>query len=187
MDQFEIITRAQQDEPAAWEEIIQEHQQAVFRLAYLILGDSAEAEDMAQETFLRAWHSVARFDPTRPLRPWLLRIVVNLSRNRRRAAGRYWAALKRSAQKMPADDLLLEGTLDQQLQAQNLWQAIRSLKKRDQQVIYLRHFMQLPVAETAQALSVAPGTVKSRLKRALARLQSLIETEYPDLQETFSE
>lgn len=182
-----MIARARQDDTAAWEEIIREHQRAVFRLAYLILGDSAEAEDMAQETFVRAWRSLARFDSTRPLRPWLLRIVVNLSRNRQRSTGRYITALKRSAQTASPENYIVEGAFDRQEQAVRLWQAIRALKRTDQQVIYLRHFLDLSVAETAQALGVASGTVKSRLNRALGRLQIVIESAYPDLREAYLE
>ena len=74
---------------------MREHQQAVFRLAYLLLGDADEAEDVAQETFIRAYRALERFDASRPLRPWLLRIASNLASNQRRSIGRYFGALQR--------------------------------------------------------------------------------------------
>jgi RNA polymerase sigma-70 factor (ECF subfamily) len=99
----ELIRRAAHGDAAAWEPLVREHQQAVFRLAYLFLGDADDAQDIAQETFLRAWDHLKRFDSTRPLRPWLLSIAANLSRNRRRSAGRYFAALTRAFREQPKD------------------------------------------------------------------------------------
>ncbi len=64
-----------------------------------------------------------------------------------------------------------------------LWRAVRRLKETDQQVIYLRYFLELPVAEAAQVLEVAPGTVKSRLYRALKRLRAVVEGEFPMLRD----
>jgi RNA polymerase sigma-70 factor (ECF subfamily) len=61
-----------------------------------------------------------------------------------------------------------------------LWQAVRTLKQADQEVIYLRYFLELSEAELAQALGVAQGTVKSRLHRALSRLRAIIERDYLD-------
>ncbi|MEZ4737214.1 MAG: RNA polymerase sigma factor [Caldilineaceae bacterium] len=80
---------------ATWAALVQAHQAAVFRLAYLLLGDADEAEDVAQEAFIRAFYALARFDPARPLRPWLLQIARNLAYNRRRSLRRYLAALGR--------------------------------------------------------------------------------------------
>jgi RNA polymerase sigma-70 factor (ECF subfamily) len=76
-----------------------------------------------------------------------------------------------------------EGEVVEQHQAQALWRAVRRLETGDQEVIYLRYFLELPVEETAAVLQVAPGTVKSRLHRALHRLRAVIETEFPQLRE----
>jgi RNA polymerase sigma-70 factor (ECF subfamily) len=160
-----------------------EHQEAVFRLAYLLLGDPDEAEDVAQETFLRAWKHLKRFDPTRPLRPWLLSIASNLASNRRRSAGRYVAALMRAFRSEPVSSHSLEEKSTQRLQASDLWKAVQSLSMSDQQVIYLRYFLDLSVVETAQVLAVAEGTVKSRLSRALERLRGIIQQDFSVLLE----
>ncbi len=187
MLEIDAVTRAQQGEAAGWEVIVETHQAAVFRLAYLLLGDAADAEDAAQETFVRAYHALARFEAGRPLRPWLLRIAANLARNRRRALGRYLGALQRAFAAEPehARPPLVEQLSAQQAEAQALWQAVRRLAPADQQVLYLRFFLELPEAEMAAALGVAPGTVKSRLHRSLKRLRAVIESDYPDLREKF--
>ena len=67
-----------------------------------------------------------------------------------------------------------------------MWSAVRRLDYADQQVIYLRYFLELPVEETAQVLEVAAGTVKSRSSRALQRLRQVIHQDFPDLWETYA-
>ena len=91
-----LVARARAGDADAWEALVGGYQAPVFRLAYLILGDAADAEDVAQEAFVRAYLALARFDAARPLRPWLLSITANLARNRRRSLGRYWAAMQRA-------------------------------------------------------------------------------------------
>ena len=77
MEQIELIQKAQRGDNAAWEHIVRSHQEAVFRLAYLYTGDEADAGDVAQETFIRAYKALERFDTTRKLKPWLLSIAAN--------------------------------------------------------------------------------------------------------------
>ncbi|WKZ47653.1 MAG: RNA polymerase sigma factor [Anaerolineales bacterium] len=180
MDEPTLIRRAANGDAAAWEPLVQAHQQAVFRLAYLLLGDADDAEDIAQETFLRAWNHLKRFDATRPLRPWLLSIASNLSRNRRRSAGRYLAALTRAFREQPKETPLDEASA-QNTEANELWRAVQRLEMSDQQIIYLRYFLELSVVETAETLQVAEGTVKSRLSRALEKLRTVIHHDFPVL------
>lgn len=180
MDEPALIQRAAQGDMKAWESLMLAHQEAVFRLAYLLLGDPDEAEDVAQETFLRAWRNLGRFDASRPLSPWLLRIAVNLARNQRRSAGRYLAALIRNLQGEPPS-LTNEEKSAQRIEAQQLWQAVQRLQLPDRQIVYLRYFLNLSVAETAETLQVAEGTVKSRLNRALNRMRMVIQREFPEI------
>lgn len=185
MSEVNLIDQARRGDQAAWSTLVARHQEAVFRLAYLLLDDPDEANDAAQEAFIRAFQALDRFDSDRSLRPWLLSIVANQARNRRRAMGRYLAALKRVFQSEGAA-LITPGPGDQQQQqweARTLWQAIRRLKADDQEIIYLRYFLNLSVVETAEAVEIAPGTVKSRLSRALQRLQTVIDEQFPALRE----
>jgi RNA polymerase sigma-70 factor (ECF subfamily) len=182
LDKSTLIRRSVNGDLAAWEPLVRAHQEAVFRFAYLLLGDPDDAEDVAQETFLRAWKYLKRFDTARPLRPWLLSIASNLSSNWRRAAGRYMSALTQAFRNEPVPDTIEEKNT-QRLQADELWKAVQSLSKTDQQVVYLRYFLELPVAETAEVLQVAEGTVKSRLSRALKKLRTIIREDFPVLSE----
>ena len=182
----DLIRSARSGDFAAWETILNDHYEPVFRLAYLIVGDSADADDVAQEAFIRAHRYFRRYDSTRPLRPWLLSIAANLARNRLRSLGRYGGALQRLfRQNETIRKPDVESRASGRIESQRLWQAIRQLTEEDQSVIYLRYFLDLPVAETAQALEIAPGTVKSRLSRALDRLRAVIREQYPDLQTEF--
>lgn len=161
----------------------------MFRFAYLHLGNAEDAEDIAQETFLRAFRSLDRFDVSRSLRPWLLSIAANLARNRRRSLARYWAALTRLiplAPQLSTTDPASgpAGSRDAYvLHAQALWQEVQKLDETDREVIYLRYFLELSTEETAMALGVVEGTVKSRAHRARARLRKILEEEYPALRE----
>lgn len=174
MNEAEQITTARQGNTAAWETLVSSHQEPVFRLAYLLLGDPDDAQDVAQETFIRAYHALPRFDTSLPLRPWLLRIASNLAKNRRRSLGRFFAALTRFAREAEADPPPREDT-------DLLWQAIRQLDLAHQRVLYLRYFLEMPESEIAQTLQIPPGTVKSRLHRALDHLRAIIDRHFPDL------
>ena len=183
MDESTLVRHAANGDAAAWEPLVLAHQEAVFRLSYLLLGDPDDADDVAQETFLRAWRHLKRFDVTRPLRPWLLSIASNLASNRRRSAGRYVSALMRAFHSEPAPSATIEEKSTQQMEAGDLWKAVQQLNVPDQQIVYLRYFLELSVAETAQALNVPDGTVKSRLSRALERLRGIIQQDFPVLAE----
>jgi RNA polymerase sigma-70 factor (ECF subfamily) len=184
MKQTELITRARQGDGAAWAELIGEYQEAVFRLAYLLTGEADEAEDVAQEALIRAYYALDQFDQNRALRPWLLRITANTAHNRRRAVGRYLTVLRRW---FLADPDALTTTVPDSAtahwEAHTLWQAVRKLSKTDQEIIYLRYFLELSVEETADALEIPTGTVKSRLSRAMGRLRTVVERDFPALAE----
>ena len=183
MDESTLVRHAANGDATAWEPLVLAHQEAVFRLSYLLLGDPDDADDVAQETFLRAWNHLKRFDLTRPLRPWLLSIASNLASNRRRSAGRYFAALTRAFRNEPAAFTSTEEKSARHMEASDLWKAVQTLSVSDQQIIYLRYFLDLPVTEAAEVLQVAEGTVKSRLSRALERLRQIIKQDFPVLAE----
>jgi RNA polymerase sigma-70 factor (ECF subfamily) len=175
------IRLARQGDQAAWEALMRAHQEPVFRLAYLLLGDPDEAEDIAQETFLRVYKALGHFDTDRPLLPWLLRIASNLAHNRHRSIGRYLAALTRFAQREP--EKISPTTIQPDDDSQLLWQAVKKMTMPFQEVIYLRYFLDMPESEMAETLDIPAGTVKSRLHRALSKLRGIIERDYPELKE----
>ncbi len=181
-DEAVWIAQARAGSEQAWRHLVRAHQEAAFRLAYLLLRDAAAAEDVAQEAFVRAYLSLARFDETRPFRPWLLQITRNLARNYRRSLRRYlhhlthWYTMAReTAVTLPSQN--------QETNAQLLGQAVQKLPAKGQEIVYLRYFLELSEAETAVILNIPVGTVKSRLSRALRQLRGVIERDFPELRE----
>jgi RNA polymerase sigma-70 factor (ECF subfamily) len=146
--------------------LIARHQQVAFRTAYAVCGDAAEAEDATQEAFVKAYRALWRFRRGAPWRPWLLRIVANEARNRRRAAGRREHLAAQAAAALRAGP----GTTPEYTAAE-LTAALDRLEAPHREVVLLRHVLELSEAETAAALGCRPGTVKSRLSRGLARLR----------------
>jgi len=179
----DLIVRAQAGDHAAYETLVSTHEAAVFRLAYLIVGDADAAQDVAQDAFVRAYQQLDRFDPARPFRPWVLHITRNLARNHRRSLARYLAAVQRLFVNVPHTAASAESEQFQQQEARALWEAIRRLPDQEQEVIYLRFMLALSVRETAEVLNIPPGTVKSRLSRALRRLKGVVQHHFPLLTE----
>ena len=186
----EVVRRARQGDTQAWEDLVSLHQQSVFRLAYLMLGEADDAEDIAQQAFIQAYYALGRFDTTRPVRPWLLQITANLCKNWMRGVSRYLAALQRSfrlEQPLNGERAALPARathlVEQNQEAELLWQAIRRMSKNDQEMIYLRYFLECTETEMAEALGISHGTVKSRLHRAMARLRDILRKEYPQVEQ----
>jgi RNA polymerase sigma factor (sigma-70 family) len=150
---------------------VRSHQEIAFRAAYLVTGSVAEAEDAAQDGFVKAWQALPRFRADAPFRPWLLAIVTNEARNRRRQAGRQAALALRAAE----PDLATEPA--ERVEQTQLLHRVAELSEDDRLVIGYRYFLDLSEEETAEALGVARGTVKSRLSRALARLREQMEVD----------
>jgi RNA polymerase sigma-70 factor (ECF subfamily) len=171
LSQSDLIRRAMHKDEQAWGTLMNEYQQPVFRLAYLFTGDPDEAEDITQEAFIRAFHSIDSFDPSRSFRPWILSITANLVRNRQRSIKRYLAGLQRLIRLEPQADRNSPQTVEQSEEAEALWHTVRQMSLDDQHMIYLRYFLELSEVETAGALGIPHGTVKSRLHRALKRLR----------------
>ena len=153
------------------------HQGAAFRTAYLITGDASEAEDASQEAFVKAYHALGRFQTGAPFRPWLLAVVANEARNRRKAALRRADLALRAGMEDPranAPPSPEAATLSAERRAE-LLHALGSLREEDRLVIALRYFLGLSEAETAATLGCARGTVKSRLSRAIGCLRKRME------------
>jgi len=173
------IERAQEGDAGAYETLVRQYQDVAFRTAYLITGTAAEAEDAAQEAFVKAWYALGRFRPDAPFRPWLLRIVANEARNRRTAAGRRGNLALRAREHDPDGDATPspEAVALRAEQREMLLRAVNRLREEDRLVIGYRYFFDLSEAEMATALDCARGTVKSRLSRALGRLRDTLRAD----------
>ncbi len=175
----DLIARARAGDDRAYGMLVARHQTVAFRTAYVITGHAADAEDAAQEAFIKARAAIGRFRAGAPFRPWLLAIVANEARNRRRSAGRRLALVGRvAATEARAPVPLPEATALAGDDRRELAAALARLAPEHREVIALRYLLDLSEAECAAALHCRPGTVKSRLSRALARLRADLEASH---------
>jgi RNA polymerase sigma-70 factor (ECF subfamily) len=174
LDDSEFVRRARAGDERAYEELVRRHQDVAFRVAVLIAGNAADAQDAAQEAMVKAYYALDRFRLDAPFRPWLLRIVANEARNRRRSAGRREqlelavSSERSSGDAAPSPE---ESALAHERQSA-LIAALNRLGDADREVIAHRYLLELSEAETAEVLGCRVGTVKSRLSRALQRLRA---------------
>ena len=169
----ELVERAKRGDVSAYEQIVERYQEPVFRAAYLVTRSAADAQEAAQDAFVKAYAALGRFRSGSPLRPWLMQIAVNESRNRLRAAGRREALALRAAAERQSEgaDPSPEAALLTAERRRALLAAVEQLREDDRLVISCRFFLDLSERETADVLGWRHGTVKSRLSRALDRLR----------------
>jgi RNA polymerase sigma-70 factor (ECF subfamily) len=169
-----LVARARRGDTAAFGVLVGRHQRAALRTAFAVMGwgSESEAEDVTQEAFVKAFRALPRFREGLPLRPWLMQIVANEARNRRRSRGRRERLAVRAAAMGGQDTGSAEELALGAVSAGELRAALAGLEDRDRTVIALRYFAGLSEAEAALALEVPAGTVKSRLSRALDRLRA---------------
>jgi RNA polymerase sigma-70 factor (ECF subfamily) len=172
-DESALVERARRGDEQAYEELVRAHQGIAFRTAYLLAGNASDAEEAAQDGFVKAYRALGRFRAGSPFRPWLLQIVANEARNRRRSTGRRAALALRAAAEESSGDAAPspEGVLLAGEDRERLLAAVNSLREEERLVIACRFFLELTEAETAAALDIRVGTVKSRTSRALEHLK----------------
>lgn len=173
----DLVRRAQLGEDDAIRRIVTTYQDIAFRTAYLITRSREDAHDATQDGLIKALGALGRFDRSKPLRPWLLRIVANEAHNRMRSARRrdrlvLQIAVEASGNAVPSPEAAALAAAD----SDELLRAVNLLPEDQRLVIALRYFAGLSEGETAMALGVRPGTAKSRHSRALGRLRELMES-----------
>lgn len=180
-DEAAWIERTLAGEPEAFAPVVERYQARLYNLCYRLLGRRTEAQDAAQEAFLRAYDALRRFDRSRPLAAWLVEIAVNVCRDRRRAA--WWKHVvfgsepgADEAAPAPAADQAL--TRAETLRA--LVAALQELRPADREALAVLG-EELPTAEAARALGITTNALYVRQNRARARLATLLRERYPEL------
>jgi RNA polymerase sigma factor (sigma-70 family) len=179
LEDTELVDRARRGDVVAYGELVQRHQEVAVRTAYLACGDATEAEDAAQEGFIKAYAALGRFRSGAPFRPWILRIVANEARNRRRSAGRRTGLAVRMAEDCPKDDAAPspEAAVLAAEARREILAALERLGEDDRMIIGCRYLLELSEAETAATLGIPRGSAKSRLSRALSRMRAMMTAE----------
>ncbi|MGW1881030.1 RNA polymerase sigma factor [Streptomyces sp. NPDC001970] len=184
VDEAAVIARVRSGEPEAYAELVRAYTQVALRAA-VACGAGADAEDVVQTAFFKAYRSLGGFRDGSAFRPWLLRIVANETRNTVRSAVRMRALAGREAMLLGAGEPLIPDSADPAAAAVaeerrgRLLAALDELGEEQRQVVIHRYLLELDETETAQALGWPRGTVKSRLNRALKKLERLLPGEAP--------
>lgn len=181
LEDRELVERVKRGDVDAYEILVQRHQSAAYRTAYLVAGSAADAEDAAQEGFLKAFYAIDRFHSDSAFRPWLLAIVANEARMRVRSSSRrHTLALRLAEGRLEGGAAPSpEETALARAEKERVLAALGKLSEDDRLVIGYRYFLELSEKEAAAALGVRRGTVKSRLSRALRRLEHVLDGERP--------
>jgi RNA polymerase sigma-70 factor (ECF subfamily) len=178
MDEQQAIQRLKDGDIGGLEFLVQRYQVKAVRTAYLITRDPGLAEDVVQDAFIRAFHSIHGFDATRPFEPWFLRSVVNAAVK----------AAQKSARQVEvgedADESILavltaggepvESQVESAEVQNQVWEAMQKLSPRQRSVIVQRYFLEMSEAEMAKESSTATGTVKWLLNAARERMRNLL-------------
>ena len=172
LDETELVELAKVGDLDAFERLVVLHQRAALQVAYVIAG--SDAEDAVQEAFVKAFRALGGFRSGSPFRPWLLRIVANEARNQRRGAARRAGLALRLADGPPGVERSPEEAALGAISRAELVRAVSGLPERDRLTLAYRYFVGLSEAEMAAAMACRPGTVKSRLARAQARLRQAL-------------
>jgi RNA polymerase sigma-70 factor (ECF subfamily) len=172
-----LVQRTRGGDVNAFGELVRRYQTAVFGVCYRLLGDSMEAEDLAQEAFLRAFRRLGTYDDSRPFGPWMRRVAANLCLNELARRAPTAAELDDEADDVPADvQETPETARDRADLAEQVRAGLLRLPDHYRAVIELRHYQEMSYDEMAAALGIGVGDVRTRLFRArrlMARWLSL--------------
>jgi RNA polymerase sigma-70 factor, ECF subfamily len=180
-----LIEQAKSGDCNAFGELVRRHYPGVVQVVYRLCGDTGLAEDMAQETFLRAWINLPSFRPQSSLRNWLYRIAVNAALDvlRRKPEEKLEdEAVQMIPSQVPGPEMaLIEKESVIQIQ-----QAMQSLPEAARSVLVLREYGGLSYQEIAGVLDVPVGTVMSRLNYARNRLRDLLKKEMLQMESEYA-
>lgn len=188
MTDSEAVSLCQNGDREAFRHLVEQYKDLLFGTAVLMTGNRAMAEEQVQEALLSAWRGIRGFRQGKPVKPWLLRILVNtvLAWRRKRAVSTVYLT-----DDDPREPDATEGDPAETLEALEkrlaLRKAIANLSPEHRQVVALRYFAWLTVPEVARTLGVREGTVKSRLSRALGNLRRQLDEDGSALSEVLSD
>jgi RNA polymerase sigma-70 factor, ECF subfamily len=172
-----LVERARRGDRDAYGELVRRHERVALRVATIVLGTHEGAHDVAQDAVLRAYRGLPGFRGGSPFGPWFLRIVANCARNDRRSRGRRANLALRAAGQRVVSGPSAEETAIVHDDMARVVAAMNQLPEIDRLVLALRHVEGMTEAAMAEVLECAPGTVKSRISRALDRLRAVLEAD----------
>ena len=170
----QLITQAQQGNRDAYGELVLIHHQGVINVVYRLCGDMLLAEDMAQETFIKAWQKLHTYRPVGAFRSWLYRIATNAALDVLR---RQREMVDIDHLSLPASGMGVEQKVAVRQQAEIVQQAVLALPAASRSVLVLREYEGLSYQEIADTLDIPMGTVMSRLNYARTALKKALSSQ----------
>lgn len=172
------VQAARRGDPNAFEALVRGVQRAVYGLALRLLNSEAEAAEVAQEAFLRAYQNLHRYDDSRPFDLWVMAITRNLCLDllRRRTKVRT-EELEPMKEVLPSGEISLEEGAIARQERRSLEEAMATLSVEDREVLALYYVQKRTTKEIAQIMGCAPGTIMARLFRAREKLRKRMPTE----------
>lgn len=165
----ELVARTLDGEQQAFSELVEAYQTSVFNLTYRMLGNRGEAEDAAQEAFLRAYQHLKRYDPTRSFKTWLLSITSNYCIDRLRKRRLTWLSIDEPLPPHPAlnsDEPNPERAAVLNEREQAMQDLLAELAPDYRAAVVLKYWYDMSYAEIAETLDTTESAIKSRLYRA---------------------
>ena len=183
-DETEWIRLARAGDQTAFGRLVVAYQRPVYNLAYRMLGNAAEAEEAAQETFLRVYTHLHSYDPQRPFRSWLLSIASHYCIDRLRRRRITWLPLEEDGpaapERLASDSPNPEAVMVQRDQEERIQRLLAALSPTDRAAITLHYWYDYSYEEIAETLSLTVSAIKSRLYRARRALAKMMEGETDD-------
>ena len=174
-----LITRAVSGDPQAFEQIVVRHERRVLTLSWRLLGSIEDAQDAAQEVFLRTFKYLHRFDVHKPFEPWLVRLTVNVCRDIGRKRAERGLVFVEAEEQLDRHDPAAANIdpfaeLQSEQQRQMLYQVLAALPEKERAAFVLRDIEGLSTAETADALGTSDATVRSQISSARLKMRKAI-------------
>jgi RNA polymerase sigma-70 factor (ECF subfamily) len=175
INESDLIERFKKGDPSAFEAILLRHQDRIYNLCRYMLRDLQDAQDAAQEVFLKAYRGLEGFRPDASLYTWLYRIAVNTCLDYKRKSRREAFRSEPLTEDLPSGDRSPQQLYESRKITEAIQIALEKLPEKLRAAIVLREIEELSYEEIAKALHTSVGTVKSRISRAREQLRHLLK------------
>jgi RNA polymerase sigma factor (sigma-70 family) len=158
------------------EQLFREYGEYVYRTALFLTRSRTHADDIVQETFVRIYTKFHTYDKAKPIKPWIYKITINVTRNYLKKQ-RIYSLFKASKLTNDHSSDSLESVYLHKAELKELWELVNKLSQKSREILILHYYLELTLPEIAEILDIPLGTCKSRLHTALTQLRKKVKEE----------